>query len=91
MVQSLKRRKYLALEVEVKDRSEHRELPEYISNFWNDVCPEQASDEQLVRLEVYLRQIHKMSIQDAYKLIHSTRHVAHQYDQRINEVYQNGK
>ncbi|WP_138500992.1 hypothetical protein [Nostoc sp. PA-18-2419] len=91
LVSSLKKRKTLFLEAEILQHTEHYELPNYIVKFWDDVDPQTASNEQLLRLEVYLRQVHQMDIQGAYKLIHTTRRIANEYNLRIDEVYRNGK
>ncbi|MBW4674307.1 MAG: hypothetical protein KME52_09885 [Desmonostoc geniculatum HA4340-LM1] len=91
LVDSLKKRRTLALEAEILQHTEHYELPYYIVKFWEDVDPQVASHEQLLRLEVYLRQVHQMDIQNAYKLIHTTRRIANEYNLRIDEVYRNGR
>jgi hypothetical protein len=91
LMQSLEQRRQLAIEAEVTQYCEHYEVTAYVIDFWNCIDVASPRNGEIIRFEVYLRVVHNFNVADAYKLIHATRQITLDYDQRINEVYANGK
>ena len=89
-LQSIERRRQLAIEVEASIYTDRYEVAQYLGEFWAFNSPYHPIPGEINRLEVYLRAVYLLRKKQAQELITSTQNIVILYDTFTRRILDSG-